>query len=103
MSSNRRRQLNERPIVCDRCRHVCSLATVYVPEPGVVPEDPHDMWATEATDLLREGNFACLECYLQYVQAMPMTSGMRLIDVRTLDELEMVLLRVQRKLRTGPS
>eukprot|EP00045_Choanoeca_perplexa_P017323 m.249059 g.249059 ORF g.249059 m.249059 type:complete len:717 (-) comp17507_c0_seq1:4930-7080(-) len=101
MSTTRKRQLDQQPIVCDRCRHVCSLATVYVPEPGTVPEDPHDMWAEEAMELLREGNFACLECYIQYVQPLPMTHGTQLVDVRSLQELEMVQARVQRRLRVA--
>lgn len=99
MSTTRTRQLDQQPIVCDRCRHVCSLATVHVPDPGVVPEDPEDMWVEESQELLREGNFACLECCVQYV--LPLTTELRLclVEVRTMDELQAVKRRVERKLR----
>jgi hypothetical protein len=62
------------------------------------------MWADEATELQREGNFACLECYVQYVQPLSVSVEVQLVDVRPPTELQMVLARVQRKLRmTGVS
>eukprot|EP00730_Choanoeca_flexa_P007951 TRINITY_DN12416_c4_g2_i2.p1 TRINITY_DN12416_c4_g2~~TRINITY_DN12416_c4_g2_i2.p1 ORF type:complete len:715 (+),score=150.71 TRINITY_DN12416_c4_g2_i2:152-2296(+) len=101
MSTTRTRHLDEQPLVCDRCRHVCSLATLYVPDPGEVPPDPNDMWVEEAQELLRHGNFACLECALEYVLPFPKVTPMQLVDIRPLSDLERILARVERMLRSA--